>query len=336
MGAGMIDTDDYSVRMRRRIVRPQTRQLLIARIEGSEQEPDLSEPPNCGGLGRIRHFRRRTSAGWPTNPLPIDPASKALGLVPGVSMEAQVFQNAGCNWRCWYCYVPFDLLAGRTDLGEWVTADDLVDLYVHERRRPSVIDLSGGQPDLVPEWVPWTMRALEKWQLHESTFLWSDDNLSNDYYFELLSDEDREHVASYVRYARVCCFKGFNPASFAFNTKAAPELYYRQFDIFARLLREGLDLYAYVTLTTIDRENIQDDVARFVDKLQDIHENLPLRTVPLEIEIFGPVRPRMKDEHNAACRNQLVARDAWVAELEERFRSIDRARRVTAVPLGNS
>ena len=333
MNGGTIDTDGYSRRMRARIVRPETKQLLIARLRGSDQEPDLSEPPNCEGLGRIRHFRRKTSDGWPANPLPIDPASVRLGLEPRSVMEAQVFQNAGCNWRCWYCFVPFNLLAGREDLGEWLTADDLVDLYLRERHRSPIVDLSGGQPDLVPEWIPWTMRALRKRQLEESTFLWSDDNLSNDFYFRILTEEDRETVVTYRNYARVGCFKGFNPTSFAFNTRAAPELYDRQFDLFERLLREGLELYAYVTLTSPETKGIPDDVARFVDRLQAVHENLPLRTVPLEIQVFHPVVERMGQVHHDACRNQNLARDAWITEIEERFGSSDRQQRITDIPM---
>ena len=333
MSDGNIDTDDYSVRIRSRIVRPATRQLLIARLGGSEQEVDLTKPPNCRGLGRVRHFYRKTSDGWPANPLPIDPASVALGLEPTPVMEAQVFQNAGCNWRCWYCFVPFNLLSGREDLGEWLTADELVDLYDRESPRPRIIDLSGGQPDLVPEWIPWTMQALQERQLEESTFLWSDDNLSNDYYFRMLTDDDRETVATYRRYARVGCFKGFNPASFAFNTRAAPELYYRQFKLFELLLNEGLDLYAYVTLTSPVTKGIRDDVARFVDRLQGVHENLPLRTVPLEIMVFNPVVQRMGQVHYDACRNQDLARDAWIAEIEERFGPIDHQRRITDIPM---
>ena len=75
-------------------------------------------------------------------------------------MTAQVFQNAACAWRCWYCFVPYNLLSADPDRGEWLTADDLVQLYRNDAERPLVIDLTGGSPDLVPEWIPWMMRAL--------------------------------------------------------------------------------------------------------------------------------------------------------------------------------
>ena len=94
-----------------------TRELLVARLKDSDQESDLSEPTNCGGLGRRRHFSTGTSDGWPSNPLPIRPAESFLKRSLGDSAEARVFQNLACNWRCWYCYVPFNLLGGNPDAG---------------------------------------------------------------------------------------------------------------------------------------------------------------------------------------------------------------------------
>ena len=109
-GPSVIDTATYSQRLRDKTWHPQTRELLVARLKDSDQEADLSKPPNCGGLGRLRHFSRQTSPGWPDNPLPIEPAEHFLGRVLGDAAVAQVFQNLACNWRCWYCYVPFNLL----------------------------------------------------------------------------------------------------------------------------------------------------------------------------------------------------------------------------------
>jgi hypothetical protein len=96
-----IGTDGYSRRLRGRAVDLGGRRLLVSDLRGSAQEGDLSEPVNCGGYGRIRHFTRATETGWPDNPLPTDPAAAALGLPPGADgIRAQVFQNAACNWHC--------------------------------------------------------------------------------------------------------------------------------------------------------------------------------------------------------------------------------------------
>lgn len=333
-GSGVIPTDTFSSSLRAKAVRLETRELLITDFRGSDQEQDLTRPPNCDGFGRIRHFRRATSEGWPENPLPIDPACHALGLPRADILEAQVFQSSACNWRCWYCFVPFELLGAKESRGAWLTPATLVSKYLEERERPRTIDLTGGQPDLTPEWVPWTMEALRERGVDRDVYLWSDDNLSNDYYFRYLTDSDREKIAGYPMYGRVCCFKGFNSSSFSFNTKAAPELFDRQFELFRMLLAEGLDLYAYATFTTPQLERIADDMARFVDRLQEIDPRLPLRTVPLEIQVFSPVAPRVRDEHEVAMRHQLIARDEWTRQLENRFSSAELSQPIYGVKLG--
>jgi uncharacterized Fe-S cluster-containing radical SAM superfamily protein len=317
-------------------VRLDSGELLVSTFTGSGQEGDLTEPPNCSGVGRVRHFHRSTNPGWPENSLPIDPARAFLRLGPTDTIEAQVFQNAVCNWRCWYCYVPFNMLGGNEKRSAWVTPRQLVDEYLALPNRPPMIDLTGGQPDLVPEWVPWTMSALTDAGASDSVYLWSDDNLSNDYFFRYLSDETRSMIADYPGYGRVCCFKGFDEQSFAFNTKASPDLFDRQFALFADLLAAGLDLYAYATFTTPDADNVPQLVSRFVDRLQRISEALPLRLIPLEIDEYGPVTPRLKDVHRASMENQQRAIEAWVSELHRRFTPADRAVPITDVSLGSS
>lgn len=333
--ADSLDTDKVSASYRTKSVRLDERQLLISNFLGTSQAEDLMKPPNCKGFGRIRHFRRDTDPSWVPNPLPIDPASKALGLKPGEQLHAQVFQNAACNWRCWYCFVPFNMLDASTERASWVTAGELVDLYLAEDERPPMIDLTGGQPDLVPEWVPWTMQALRERGLEGKVFLWSDDNLSIDYFWSVLSDADRDLVATFKGYGRVGCFKGFDDASFAFNTKAAPDLFDRQFELMRRYLGTGIDIYAYATFTTQTAVGIEDAMKRFVDRLQKIHPNLPLRTVPLKIGAFGVVKKRLaqNDERYEAVEHQKRAIDAWKTELGERFSSAQLSMPITEVDL---
>jgi uncharacterized Fe-S cluster-containing radical SAM superfamily protein len=335
-GISTIDTDRFSSQLRAKAVDVPGRRLRVTNFSGTEQEPDLTEPPNCNGFGRIRHFRRATTPGWPPNPLPIDPACEALGLPTPDLLRSQVFQNAVCNWRCWYCFVPFSLLAADPRYSAWLSAAELIDLYLAQDAPPPVLDLTGGQPDLVPEWVLWTVQELRARDLHRTVYLWSDDNLSNDYFWRFLTDADREVIATYPMYGRVCCFKGFNADSFSFNTCAAPELFPRQFALMKRLLDLDLDLYGYVTLTSPTAGNVASDMARFVDALQELDPMLPLRVVPLEIRAFTPVGPRMTDAAKAAMQNQQVAVARWQAELEARFGTEDRGRPITEVPLRGS
>ena len=328
-----IDTDKFSSVLRQKSVDLSSHRLLVTRLAGSEQEGDLSAPPNCNGFGRIRHFRRKTSDVWPTNPLPIDPACKALGLNATDELAAQVFQNASCNWRCWYCYVPFALLNANPAHSSWMSPADLIDLYLRETNQPIVIDLTGGQPDLVPEWVPWMMKELTDRGMADQVYLWSDDNLSNDYFWQYLSENERRVVAEYKNYGKVCCFKGFNPSSFSFNTQASADLFERQFALMDRCISSGIDVYAYATFTTLTKEGIADDMKLFLDRLQSIHPNLPLRLVPLEIQAFSPVVNRMEERHEESVKNQQFAITAWVDELIKRFSSSERQTRICDVSI---
>lgn len=329
----MLDTEIVSAKYRSALIDHTTQRVLITNFSGTEQEQDLSDPPNCAGFGRIRHFRRNDSGRWPHNPLPIEPARKALGLPPTDMLRAQVFQNAACNWRCWYCFVPFNLLAANRKHAGWLSPTELIDLYLDQPDPPPMIDLTGGQPDLTPEWVLWMMDELEHRGLAQTVYLWSDDNLSNDYFWRFLSDAAQARIAAYPHYGRVGCFKGFDAASFSFNTSAEPNRFDQQFDVMRRLLDIGMDIYAYATFTTPRVEGIDDAMTRFVDRLQQIDEYLPLRTIPLQIQEFTPVARRLTDVMRRAMVYQQDAIDAWNRELASRFSSVVRAWNIVDVPL---
>ncbi len=311
--SAVIDTATQVERMRRKIIRPSSKQLLMSKLAGSDQESDLQSPVNCGGLGRIRHFKRGTHEGWPSNFLPIDPAARALGLLGREGINAQVFQNAACAWRCWYCFVPFELLGGNERLGEWVTADELVTRYAALDDRPPVLDLSGGSPDLTPEWVVWTAEALQRLGIAQEVYLWSDDNLSTDLTMKLLSEEDWETLRS-INYGKVCCFKGFDSESFAFNTGADGTQFEKQFERFAAYAQMGIDLYAYVTFTGPDPAVAAEHTKLFVERLEKTVPGMMARTVPLRIEIFGATMKRKTTmDRDQAFRTQEVAIETWSA-----------------------
>lgn len=329
----VIDTARMSEHLRGRAIDVAGRKLLISRLVGSEQEGDLQLPANCGGYGRVRHFKFATSPGWPANPLPIVPACTALGLTPPPAMTAQVFQNAACAWRCWYCFVPYNLLSADPNRSKWFTPEELVRLYAAEYERPSIIDLSGGSPDLVPEWTVWMMEALEAEGLASGTFLWTDDNLSTDYLFENLSKAQLLRLTTYRNYGRVCCFKGFDHESFTFNTQAADSGFDQQFAIMRRLLDLGLDVYGYITLTGPSADGLPEKMARLFDRLQALDPNLPLRVIPLEIREFSPVANRMNRERQLSLTVQAQAIIEWQANIVARFDDSARALDITSVRL---
>lgn len=327
----LIDTEQYSKKLRGKMIDLENKRLLITNFNGSEQEKDLSVPANCNGFGRVRHFKYNRFTDWPANPLPILPAVNRLRLPQRDEIRAQVFQNGGCNWRCWYCYVDFKLLNGDRRFGNFLSADEMVELYLQQDSPPRLIDLTGGQPELTPEWVPWMMDALTKKNLQDKVFLWSDDNLSNDYFWRYLSDDQINSIVNYTNYARVGCFKGIDSESFELNTKARPDLFYEQFDLFKRYFDIGLDLYGYITLTSSPNTDFAYAVPKFLDKIQAIDELLPLRIIPLKIVEFHPVAQRMNDSLVEAIAGQQLAIAYWQQELEKRFSAEIRAQDITTL-----
>jgi uncharacterized Fe-S cluster-containing radical SAM superfamily protein len=310
----VIDTDATSEQLRAAAIDAEARTILISRLEGSDQEHDLSLPTNCDGYGRIHHFNETGGEGWPPNPLPWLPAQEYLGLerVPDHGASAQVFQNAVCNWRCWYCFVPFNLLRADPDRSAWRSAEWMVDAYLALEERPPILDLSGGQPDLVPEWALWTLEALADRGADATTFLWSDDNLSNDYLFRYLNDDQLSRLADHPGYGRVGCLKGFDHDSFAFNTSAEPALFDRQIELVGRLwdLMPKLWLYITVTTSTVPAD-LESKLYDMLARLADIDPALPRRVVPLRIYPFRPTRRRMREAETAAIDNQDVVMAHW-------------------------
>jgi uncharacterized Fe-S cluster-containing radical SAM superfamily protein len=331
----VIDTAKSAEAFRRKGIQLAERQVLVTRFQGSEQEQDLTLPPNCGGWGRIHHFRRSQGSEWPTNPLPGEPAAHFLGEPVRDPVTAQVFQTAVCSWRCWYCFVDFQLLSGDPKRSGFKTAAQLLDLYMAEPDRPSIIDLSGGQPDLVPEWVLWFAEELRGRELHNSVYLWSDDNLSDDYMSRFFKPEEVERLASYRNYGRVGCFKGFDSRSFTFNTHADSSLFAGQFRVMRRLVEMGFDVYGYVTMTSDDDSNLTAKIKEFVDRIQtQVDPIFPLRTVPLRIREFSPTKSRMHSEHVRAIEIQQAAAQAWTEELNARFPERARNKRIFEQELG--
>ena len=328
-----IDTEKVSTTLRRKGIDLDTKRVSITNFLGSDQEKDFTDPSNCNGFGRVRHFKFSTSENWVNNPLPILPAAKALGLKPDSTIRAQVFQNSICNWRCWYCFVDFSLLKGDEKHSSLLTADELVDLYLKEPNPPPMIDLSGGQPDLTPEWVPWMMEALTKRGLEDKVYLWSDDNLSNDYLWRYLSSSQIETMLKYKLYSRVSCFKGIDEKSFSLNTKADPKLFVNQFDLCDRLIETGFDLYGYITLTAETSTDFETAVPKFLDQLQNKNQMFPLRVVPLEVKMYHPLAPRMNETFEDMMKGQYPALEVWNKELEKRFTREQLNLPITEIPL---
>ena len=65
--------------------------------------------------------------------------------------------------------------------------------------RPEVLDLTGGEPSLSTGMGTLDDAGIREPRLETKVYLWSDDNLSNDYFWDVLSDADRDQIVWAIR-----------------------------------------------------------------------------------------------------------------------------------------
>lgn len=315
--------------LREKSIDRQAKTIRMTKFPGSDQATDLSLPPNCGGFGRVHHFRLEPDPNWITNPLPMLPACKYLGLPATDVLLVQVFQLSACDFRCWYCFVDFSLLAADPKHSEMTTPKQLLQMMLGEKVNSQVIDLSGGQPELVPEYVLWFLHARAELGLEKSHFVWADDNLSTDYTWRHLNEGEISFMVNARGFARVGCLKGFDAESFTFNTRADGSLLKQQIELLARFVRAGFDQYGYITITTMNTDDFRGKMARLLDEIQNrVHPNFPLRIVPLRVFGFNANANRYNRQ---AEENQFRALEAWHLEMQRRFSVTELATPITEV-----
>lgn len=326
-----LDSKRLAEHLRVKSIDHHAKEIRMTKLPRSDQAMDLSLPPNCNGFGRVHHFRLKPDSDWPTDPLPMFPVCKYLGLPVTDILLAQVFQLAACNFRCWYCFVDFRLLSANPKHSEMITPKKLLQIMIEEKVNSQVIDLSGGQPELVPEYVLWFLEARKELGLEQSQFVWTDDNLSTDYTWRYLSEAEIAFMAKTPGFARVGCLKGFDAESFIFNTRADGALFDQQIKLLGRFVDAGFDQYGYITITAMNINDLPGKMARLLDKIQNhVHPNFPLRIVPLRIFSFNANANRYSQRAEA---NQFRALEAWLTEMQRRFSATELLTPITEVDI---
>lgn len=314
-----IDLDKLTPRLRGKIIDSRRKRILISRIGDSKQAKDASTI-NCEGFGRIRTLDTKGRDGWGKPCVRYRVGYNKLGISPSQAETCQIFQNAACNFRCWFCFVDDILLTGSERNARWFIAGQLVDRYLDLKNRPNILVLSGGQPDLTPEWAPWTLEELDQRSHGGKVFVWMDDNLSGFLSWELLSHSDWERMRR-PTFAKLCGLKGIDAQRFSENTSVHPRFYERQFEILSRFINERIEIYIELVLTSADDTDITLSMRKFVDRLSQVHPNLPLRVNPTQIRLYTPTRTRLNPNRLKALQNQYKFNQAWLEELQKRFTS---------------
>lgn len=215
--------------------------------------------------------------------------------------------------------MPDEFKTANPKFSKWFSVNDLFHMYRKEASNVSVIDLSGGNPELVPEWIYQFMKETEKNGYADKIYLWSDDVLTTDYFFTKMSHSEQEYMASYPMYGKVACFKGFDEESFLFNTCSQGHSLKEQLALADKYIRVGFDIYFYITLTCKDKQNLDRRIGGFMDQLQKISYYLPLRIVPIKIKEFPANAHRFLGERLVSLKNQYDALEIWKNEIYKRF-----------------
>jgi len=320
MKKSIVDPEVITNRLREKAIKIDERKILISNFLGSSQEGDIKAGINCKGFGRMRTTAIEPEPGWVKTTLPHEPASFKLGISIKDLELSQIFQSAVCNYNCWFCYVDPRLLRGSFQWARFFSTDELLDMFLIEEVKPKIITLTGGQPDITPEWTPWMMEGLIKKGLENQYYLWLDDNLSTDFAWKYLTNAQWELMKNYKNFGRVGCLKSFCEEGFYENTGLHPKFFIKQIDILNRLIKSGLDIYGYIILTIESLSDIHKKVSDFMDFLQNkIHHNILLRIIPLQIKIYTPTQKKLTKSRENALKNQFVVLSVWQEEIYKRY-----------------
>ena len=304
--------------LRSKIVDIEKRAVKVTNFAGLEESLDNNCYVNCKGLGRIRKYKN-------FNLFLDNMQATEKRLLRGVDptlqeFQTQVFQLVGCNMRCWYCFVDDCILAANNNNSEWLLVSEMVDSFVKENDNPLIIDLSGGQPDLVPEWCYWVMEEIEKRNLKNKVYVWIDDNLTTmEVMEECLTSDQISYMAQFPKHSRACCFKGYNDETYSFNVRTKYKSLKEQIYSFRKLYSYGFDIYAYISLTGPKGSANERDIELFINEIQSIHPMLPLRIIPLKIKEFEVTSGRMNKVYEEAMQEQYKAYIIWKRIIERRY-----------------
>ncbi len=166
--------------LRDALINTADKSVKLASLGDSVQSQDISNDILLDGYCRIHTFSEEKKEDWIADPLPTIPAAKALGCRPDQVRNARVLQLSGCNIRCWYCFVDDSNLSPKSPKSRFFAISEIIDTLMLQSQNPFVLDLSGGNSALLPEWTLWTVQYVKD-KNYKNIYIWTDDNLDSVY-----------------------------------------------------------------------------------------------------------------------------------------------------------
>ncbi len=252
-------------------------------------------------------------------------AAYRLGSDPRKYSKVFTIQLSGCDFDCNYCYVPKQINIANPELGRYFSAKEIVSFFLSAKQKSkepmNIIRISGGNPTIVPEIIIDIYNEIKNRQLN--VYLWIDSNLSTSKYLEDLGDEIK-NILKQKNVGVVGCFKGTNKNDFAIITGAEEKYYEEQFKTAKWFLNCGTDFYVYLP-ALVYKNNIEEKLNVFIEKLKKLNKNLPLRTEVLEIIDYPGAKLNFERAEKIGRplpkTDQRVVLDLWYNKILPKFYS---------------
>ena len=308
------------LRLRSAIFDPKYRTVKVVNFARTRQATDsYHKTSSHGDIFRDRCFKTFNMHAQPPH-LPYSSPRYNCLLMKGARSEhgpwtTTAVQLLGCEWRCWYCYVdPINLAKSSPHAVELSFAEIL---NMISQIQPNILDISGGQPDLIPEWLHACHTRVTSPQFTGKVNIRSEDNLNNDFLWRFLDKRDVERLAASATYTRIGCFKGFDDASVR-NVVGKFGSCARQLQIAEGLIKSGFEPYYYATFSPESSENLHSRLEQFLNSLRAIEDWLPLRVVPLRLREPSYVGVGRSFSERRLQLN-TIANDIWFNLISEKF-----------------
>jgi uncharacterized Fe-S cluster-containing radical SAM superfamily protein len=286
----------------------------VARFEGTLQAMDCAGTIVMGGRARLKRTYRAAIARWPAMHLPLVPASVATGHDREECRTSLLIQLAGCNLRCWFCFVDDCVLAGNAGRVAPISTSDVVAFLREKRRTIHVVMVSGGEPLLQPSFL---LKLKADMDLHlgiDVPYMWIETNLTVDP--QEWSVGTRRKMGNLLRSPRVGvtgCVKSYHPWGYYINTRRPGSEMWQQIGNARRLQEMGADLYPTIVLAGPTPRRCERVIDTCVKRLRDeLGQEALRRIIPLEIRPYRPTMERMSRMRALYLRAQYRVLDTWL------------------------
>lgn len=306
----------------------QNGKVLLAKFSVSEE----MKADNAGkSTSRLDDFYRvktyvkpkyMVNPDYPVFPQPYQLAQYLFGGTWNCYNSVFIVQVAACPLRCWYCYVPQELMSGLeqadgVELGRWFSAEEIIEMW-HESGESKVLRISGGEPTLAPELLVELIDRMEE----EKGLLWIDTNLATG---DAFLDAYKSSVAALEYHPNVAlsgCFKGFCDSDAADATGMDWGLLDRQFKMASKLVGEtDLEMFFYVPgIVHGALAEPKYYIKEFFNRMRkEVDEMAPLRTYILEVHSYASTDKSGFSEWDSLLPDGSRPVDYWKELCEEHY-----------------